>query len=207
MKIEHALITLIWILSVVSAIGVGYALGGANEQEAANNINAIIALASSLSAIAAASTLFFAFKIRSDWLKPKKHDSSVDLMVMLNEWSQNVRILNMYLWRFRSSDELDLRTLKNKVDYVAEVEEQAWCELQKIRRKHEIVCGYNKELYSNFQKIRDLRMRVVINVKPFKEHLCKVETLEQVEQHTELCLSKNIEIQVKAILSELKKVN
>lgn len=58
MKIEYVLVTLIWILSVVSAIGVGYALGGANEQNAANNINAIIAVASSLSAIAAGSMLF-----------------------------------------------------------------------------------------------------------------------------------------------------
>lgn len=126
---------------------------------------------------------------------------------MLNEWGQNVRLLNMYLWSIRSSDELDLVTLKNKVDYLTEVEDQAWKALQKIRRKHEAVCGHNNELDSNFNKVRDLRNRVVINVKPFKEHLCTVETLEQVKSHTEICLGKKIESQIKDIRSSLDKGN
>ncbi|MGI3039987.1 hypothetical protein [Vibrio diabolicus] len=98
MKIEYIILFIVWFLSLVSVLGVGYALSGAQESlsgiNVTNGLTVFIAISNVISGLAAMGTLMVIVVARNDWLKPKTNDVILDLKLAVQAWGQSRVALN-----------------------------------------------------------------------------------------------------------------
>ena len=98
MKIEYIILFIVWFLSLVSVLGVGYALSGAQESlsgiNVTNGLTVFIAISNVISGLAAMGTLMVIVVARNDWLKPKTNDVILDLKLAVQAWGQSRAALN-----------------------------------------------------------------------------------------------------------------
>ncbi|HGS4996454.1 TPA: hypothetical protein ACMDP7_003663, partial [Vibrio cholerae] len=74
MRIECLLIVIVALLTLISVLGVGVAIGGGNEANAATYLNAFSAVSAAVSSLSVLGTFFLLIYVRNDWLKPKEYD-------------------------------------------------------------------------------------------------------------------------------------
>lgn len=160
------LMLFLWFMSVVAILGVGYALGGGENQSTANYINSIIAFAGVMSAGGTICTLYFLIQVRNDWKKPKTSDSALDFKLSLKRWLRE------------SSNLYDLMELQSKTvysvpvsDFNLENESNSWTELVHFFDKYEFYHGQTDELQIKFNELKTLRNKFRERTAKFKDPL------------------------------------
>lgn len=154
------LVLLIWSTSLVAILGVGYALGGGENQSAANYINGIIAFSGSLSAIGTLCTLYFLIQVRNDWKKPKVSDAALDFKLSLKRWFREADLLCQSVQDYTSNPFTNLDS--SKVDFAIENERTSWVELIRFHDKYEFYHGESSELQDKFTILKALRDKLAI---------------------------------------------
>ncbi|WP_435250100.1 hypothetical protein ACMAZD_18370 [Vibrio sp. nBUS_14] len=147
-------------LSLVASLGVGYGLGGGENQSTANYINGVIAFAGSLSALGTLCTLYFLIQVRNDWKKPKISDAALDLKLSLRRWLREAELLCESI---PDDKNCLLSALDNsKVDLAIESERSSWRELVRLHDKYEFYHGESEELQTQFSALKVNREKLAI---------------------------------------------
>ncbi|EOG7664184.1 hypothetical protein ACLIM7_003740, partial [Vibrio cholerae] len=107
MRIECLLIVIVALLTLISVLGVGVAIGGGNEANAATYLNAFSAVSAAVSSLSALGTFFLLIYVRNDWLKPKEYDVKNEFKYALIEWQDTISSMNLYLSGIRQHSDID----------------------------------------------------------------------------------------------------
>lgn len=148
-------------LSLIASLGVGYGLGGGENQSAANYINGVIAFAGSLSALGTLCTLYFLIQVRNDWKKPKISDAALDLKLSLRRWLREAELLCDSIPDNKNGLLIGLDS--SKVDFAIENERTAWMELVRFHDKYEFYHGESEKLQNEFALLTAIRIKLAIN--------------------------------------------
>ncbi|ELB2803433.1 hypothetical protein QNF09_004830 [Vibrio alginolyticus] len=167
MKIEYIILFIVWFLSLVSVLGVGYALSGAQESlsgiNVTNGLTVFIAISNVISGLAAMGTLMVIVVARNDWLKPKTNDVILDLKLAVQAWGQSRVALNFAVFDgsfgIKSADAdnteavaLHLEELRCHIDN----ERELWTQTSLLIEKYRFFFpSKNFQLIEQLQKVRE----------------------------------------------------
>ncbi|EPN8542236.1 hypothetical protein [Vibrio alginolyticus] len=171
MKIEHILLFVVCVVSLVAILGVGVALGGGNDASTGNYIAGISAFATCMSSLIAFGTLLFLISVRNDWLKPKEHEIKVELKLAISIWSDDIRSLNLYMSGVRNHT--NKKDSINHVEVLCLKEENSWSSIQDALKSHNIICGDSTVTGKDLYSIRDLRFKVLVSPPRYISYLNK----------------------------------
>ncbi|EHH2535247.1 hypothetical protein P3576_22620 [Vibrio parahaemolyticus] len=167
MKIEYIILFIVWFLSLVSVLGVGYALSGAQESlsgiNVTNGLTVFIAISNVISGLAAMGTLMVIVVARNDWLKPKTNDVILDLKLAVQAWGQSRVALNFAVFdgsfgiksAYADNTEavaLHLEELRCHIDN----ERELWTQTSLLIEKYRFFFpSKNFQLIEQLQKVRE----------------------------------------------------
>ncbi len=102
MKAEYLILLIVWFLSLVSILGIGYALGGSPKsfsgENITNGLTLFIAISNVISCFASIGTLLVVAVARNDWLKPKTSEVTLDLKLAVRAWKKPRTQLNLAVY-------------------------------------------------------------------------------------------------------------
>ncbi|MFH4432816.1 hypothetical protein [Vibrio diabolicus] len=167
MKIEYIILFIVWFLSLVSVLGVGYVLSGAQESlsgiNVTNGLTVFIAISNVISGLAAMGTLMVIVVARNDWLKPKTNDVILDLKLAVQAWGQSRVALNFAVFdgsfgiksAYADNTEavaLHLEELRCHIDN----ERELWTQTSLLIEKYRFFFpSKNFQLIEQLQKVRE----------------------------------------------------
>ncbi|MGR6858947.1 hypothetical protein ACU5EH_00615 [Aliivibrio salmonicida] len=157
-KIEIWLLLLLWGLSIIAILGVGYALGGGETQNAANYINGIIAFTGAISAITSMLTLLFIIVIRNDWKKPKMNDTALSFKLSIKHWEGEAISLLYSLCKFK---DLPYEDFHKYYHFESNNESLAWSELERRFEKYQFYNLTYVDMEKVFLELKQVRRDLI----------------------------------------------
>ncbi len=170
-RIEYAIILIVWLLSMVAALGAGYVYGGAwpyfDGTGVTNALTMLIAISNMVSAVVTLATLGFLMLARHDWLKPKISDAAVDLKLSLRKWDRDAQLLFKEI-----STEAGLYTaniVSANVSHFYDNERQAWSEFERLYDKYEFYHDSDEKRRKAYNDIKSKREKIASMYAQFRE--------------------------------------
>ncbi|GIC06494.1 hypothetical protein VCSRO97_3491 [Vibrio cholerae] len=199
MRIECLLIVIVALLTLISVLGVGVAIGGGNEANAATYLNAFSAVSAAVSSLSALGTFFLLIYVRNDWLKPKEYDVKNEFKYALIEWQDTISSMNLYLSGIRQYSDID-----KSIAYVETLvykENEAWLNIRNVLNKYIIFFPESILKRSSLTSIHDLRCRVVVCAHNYIKYISELDVYPVVSQpFSEIDISKDIKSKCSTIL-------
>ncbi|EGR0063703.1 hypothetical protein RAL01_004320 [Vibrio vulnificus] len=178
MRIEYLLIVIVSLITLVSVLGLGVAIGGGSEASTAIYINAISAFAACVSSLSALGTLILLNHVRSDWLRPKEHEVKSDFKYALMEWQEVICRMNSYLSSFREHSDI-----KESVEYTEALlyrEKESWSDLTTILNKYMVFFPESSLKSKSLLPINNLRCGVLDCAEQYIAYISKLDCYPKV---------------------------
>ncbi|EGQ8024362.1 hypothetical protein [Vibrio vulnificus] len=167
MKIEYIILLIVWVLSLTSVLGIGYALGGSPESisgdSVTNGLTLFIAISNVISSLAAVGTMLVVILARNDWLKPKTQDVTLNLKLAVQAWEASRVQLNHAVYdggygfqSARADDDEAVQLHLDNLKYHTDNEREHWTQISLLIEKYRFFFpSRNVEQIERFQKMRE----------------------------------------------------
>ncbi|EMD1210225.1 hypothetical protein VQD75_001182 [Vibrio alginolyticus] len=199
MRIEYLLIVIVSLLTLISVLGVGVAIGGGSEASATVHINAISAFAACVSSVSTLGTLILLILVRNDWLKPKEHETKTELKLALIEWQEVICSLNLYLVGFRSDS--DIETSITYIEALQNKEEEAWLNIKNVLKRYTIFFPESSLEQSSLYPLNDLRFQVLFSSSNYLKYIRKQESYPIISKSfSEVTIGKDIQKECSVVM-------